>query len=244
MLSLICALLASFVTWALLAWLTKPIYAWLPATIVFGGTYFLLARYHGKKVEALMKHVMSQIEQQRIDHGINILRGGYKDARWVFLLRGQIDGQIGTLYYLEKKFDEALPMLEKAWIRHWVAKGMLASYWFRHHKPELANEILDKAIAASKKEPLLYGLKAWMQVKLKDRDGARATLTAGKERAPSNEAITVNLVRLQNGEDLKMHLFGEAWWQFHLEKPSQRAMMKLSGQSTRAAKGAKKSLYR
>ncbi|HCP48414.1 MAG TPA: hypothetical protein DIU15_20425 [Deltaproteobacteria bacterium] len=125
-----------------------------------------------------------------------------------------------------------------------MAKGMLASYWFRHHDSDKAFTVLDRAIASSKKEAMLYGLQAWMKVKLKDRDGARAVLTRGKKVLPDNNAITENLVRLQNGQDLKMMKFGEAWWQFHLEKPSQRSLMKLAAKSGLRPKGAKKSMYR
>ncbi len=115
-----------------------------------------------------------------------------------------------------------------------VRKGFLASN----------QHVLDRAIASSKKEAMLYGLQAWMKVKLKDRDAARAVLTRGKKVLPDNNAITENLVRLQNGQDLKMMKFGEAWWQFHLEKPSQRSLMKLAAKSGLRPKGAKKSMYR
>ena len=71
--------------------------------------------------------VVCEIQQQRVDHAIQILQGGYDHARWVFLLKGQIDGQIGSLHYMQKQFDKAQPMLEKAWSRHWLAKGMLAA---------------------------------------------------------------------------------------------------------------------
>ena len=60
---------------------------------------------------------------------------------------------------------------------------------------------------------------------------------------PDHAPLTENLIRLQNGEDLKMSGFGEAWWQFHLEKPSQKMLMKMAGQG-KQAKGAKKSMYR
>jgi hypothetical protein len=106
---------------------------------------------------------------------------------------------------------------------------MLAAHWFRHHKAEQAMDVLDKAIAASKKEALLYGLKAFMKVKLKDRDAARAALVAGQAALPKSEPIASNLSRLQNGEDLRMWEFGDAWWSLHLEKPSQKALAKIAG---------------
>ena len=60
----------------------------------------------------------------------------------------------------------------------------------------------------------------------------------------NSEAIGANLVRLQNGQDLQMWQFGEAWWNFHLEKPSNKQMMKMAGVQVGGQKGAKKSMYR
>ncbi len=243
MYSLICALAAAAVSFALVANLTRPAYAFLPAFAILAGVYWLLARRHSKAVEELMVELQREIQQRRIPNAIKMLVGAYPHAKWVFLLRGQIDGQIGTLYFIDKDFEAALPLLEQAWVKHWPAKGMLASYWFWHHKPDKALEILDKTISANKKEAMLYGLKAFMQVKLKDADGARASLVAGKEQCPSAVPISENLRRLQNGEKLRMSDFGEQWWQFHLEKPSMNQAMKMAG-TTGKPKGGKKAMYR
>jgi len=244
MFSLLVALAVGFVAYLGTALVVpQSNYAILPGLIGSIGCYVLLARRHWKIVEALMAKAGAEVQQQRVDHAVRLLESGYRYGKWVFLLRGQLDGQIGALHYMQKNFDKALPLLENSSSRHWVAQGMLASYWFRHHKPELAMKVLDKAITMSKKEPMLYAMKAWMKVKLKDRDGARAALTRGKKVLSDNTALSESLIRLQNGEDMKMGSFGEAWWQFHLEKPSQKMLLKLSGQSRRA-KGAKKSMYR
>ncbi len=243
MYSLIAAVLASLVTFGAVAGLTKTSYAVLPAVAVLLGTYWFLARRHSKAVEALMEELQREIQQQRVANAIRMLKGAYPHANWVFMLRGQIDGQIGTLHYIQKNFDDALPLLEGAWVKHWIAKGMLASYQFKRHKSDEAFATLDAAISASKKEPMLYGLKAWMQWKMKDRDAAIATLTAGKEKCPSSQPIGGNLIRLQNNEPLDMSSFGEQWWQFHLEKPSMKQQMALAGVSGKP-KGGKKAMYR
>ncbi|MBJ96018.1 MAG: hypothetical protein CMP23_16260 [Rickettsiales bacterium] len=243
MYSLIVAIAAGFAAYFLTASFWPSNYAILPGIVGMIACYVLLARRYWKVVEALMARAGAEVQQQRVDHAVRILESGYGYGRWVFLLRGQLDGQIGALHYMQKKFDQALPLLEKSSSRHWVAQGMLAAYWFRHHKPEQAMKVLDKARTMNRKEAMLYGLEAWMKVKLKDRDGARAVLARGKKVLPDHGPITENLIRLQNGDDLKMGGFGEAWWQFHLEKPSQKMLMKMAGQGKRA-KGARKSVYR
>lgn len=243
MYSLIAALFASFLTFGAVALATQATYAVLPAVAVLAGTYWVIARRHSKAVETLMAELQREIQQQRVPNAIRMLHGAYGHAKWVFMLKGQLDGQIGTLHYIQKDFDDALPLLEKAWVKHWVAKGMLAAHQFRRHKADDAIATLEAAIAASKKEPMLYGLKAFMQMKLKNRDGAIATLGAGKKKCPSSQPISENLIRVQNNEPLNMAVFGEAWWQFHLEKPSMKQQMAMSGVSNKA-KGGKKAMYR
>jgi predicted Zn-dependent protease len=245
MYSLLCALVASTLTYAAIVIpLKNEWYGVLPATVVLVLTYVLLAKKHGKAVEKLVPLAMAEVKQQRVDNAVRLLQGAYGSAKWVFLMRSQIDGLIGQLHYMQKNFEEARPMLEKAMGRDSVSKGMLAAYWFRKHKPEESFKVLDNAIASNKKDAMLYGMKAWFKVRLKDRDGARSVLTTGKKNTKGNAVITENLVRLQNGEDLRMWEFGEHWWNFHLEKPSQKTLMKLSGQGNATMKGARKSMYR
>ena len=243
MYSLLVALAVASLAFAGIAGVTRPLYAFFPAFAAGAGVYWVIARRHSKAVEALMADLQREIQQRRVPNAIKMLQGCYPHAKWVFMLKGQIDGQIGTLHFIEKDFDQAVPLLEKAWVKHWPAKGMLASYWFRKHKPEKSFEILDTAIAANKKEAILYGIKAFIQVKLKDADGARATLVAGSEKCPSAQPLKDNLMRLQNGEKLRMSDFGEQWWQFHLEKPSMQQSMKMAG-VTGKPKGGKKAMYR
>ena len=245
MYSLLSALVASLLAYlAVVVPLNNEWYGVLPAVAAFVGTYILLARRHGKAVESLIPQAMAEVKQQRVDNAVRLLQGAYGSAKWVFLMRSQIDGLIGQLRFMQKDFDKARPMLEKAMGRDSVSQGMLAAYWFRKHKPEQSFKVLDAAIASNKGDAMLYGMKAWMKVRLKDRDGARAVLSTGKKKVKGSTVLAENLVRLQNGEDLRMWEFGEHWWNFHLEKPSQKTLMKLSGQGSAAAKGARKSMYR
>jgi hypothetical protein len=233
---------AALVAFAAIALPSKAGYAIVPALFAFGGVYFLLVRHHSKKVEGLMEKMGRELQQQRLDNAIRVVEAGYAHGRWVPFMTAQLRGQVGTLHFIKKDFDAALPLLEAAWSRHWVAKAMLAAYHWRKHQADEAFAVLDKAIASSNKEPMLYGIKAWMKVKLKDRDAARAALAAGQEATKGNAAIQTNLVRLQNGQDLQMWQFGETWWNFHLEKPSGKAMQKLAG--AMQPKGMRKAQFR
>lgn len=244
MYSLLAALLAATVVFSGIAIPFKPSYAAFPAFAAFGGVYFVLARRHSKAIEALMERMQKELRGGNVDNAIRIVREGYPHTKWVFLMKAQLDGQVGTLLYMDKRFDDAEPLLQAAWSRHWLAKGMLAAHCFRKHQSDKAFKILDEALSSNKKEPMLYGLKAFLQVKLKDREAARGTLIAGREKVGENEAVASNLVRLQNGQDLQMYLFGDVWWNFHLEKPNQKALMRAAGAGAGQAKGGRKAMYR
>ena len=123
MYSLIAALFASFLTFGAVALATQATYAVLPAVAVLAGTYWVIARRHSKAVETLMAELQREIQQQRVPNAIRMLHGAYGHAKWVFMLKGQLDGQIGTLHYIQKDFDDALPLLEKAWVKHWEGDG-------------------------------------------------------------------------------------------------------------------------
>ncbi len=242
--SLIAALLAGLFTFVLLALATRALYAIVPALAALAGVYVWLARKHGKAAEAIVLAAAEEIQNQRVEGAIEILKKAYAHTGWVFLLRGQIDGQIGAYRYIQRKFDEARPYLEKSWSKLWVAKGMLAADLFRRHKGEEAVVLLARVTEDNKKEALLYALRAYMLIKLKRREEAQKALAAGVAAVPGDKALQENLTRLQNGEDLRIHEFGEGWWQFHLERPTQKDIERMSGAGSIQQRVDRKSMYR
>lgn len=227
--SLYAALAAATLAFLLVAIVFRPLYAIVPALVALGAVFFLLMRRHAKAAEARVTASMEHLKKQDFDAAIAELKKAHVHTPWVFLLAGQIDGQIGIYLYVQKKFDESRPYLERAWTRLWLAKAMLAADLFRHHKADLALKELDLTIKDNKKEPLLYGLKAWMHIKLKERDKAQQCLAAGLVAVPAQPALQEQLKTVQNGDELDMRAFGDAWWQFHLEKPSQKDIARLMG---------------
>lgn len=227
--SLYLALGAFVLTFVVIALVFRPLYAIVPAFIALGAVFILVTRKHSKAAEALLLASAEELKAQRFDGAIQCLHKARVHAPWVFLLGPNLDGQIGVYLYVQRKFDEARPYLERGHVRLWIAKAMLAADHFRHHKADDAMRELDAAIASSTKEPLLHGLKAWMLWKKKEREKAQLALAAGLKAVPDHSALKSNLTALQNGKDLEMRDFGEAWWQFHLEKPSQEDVARLMG---------------
>ncbi len=221
MYNLIIALAAGIVAFAIVA--VTPlglIAAWLPLLLVSIGTYFLLARRVGKKVEGIVERASKEIQQNRIDNGIRILETAFAYDRWQFLVRSQINAQIGAILFMQRKFKEATPYLEKAFSRQWTALGMLAVIHFKRHRLDEAVETMEKAVKHAKKEALAWGLYAYMLDKGSRREAALEVLQRGAEGCPDSDAIKTNITRLQNRERMKMKPFGDDWFQFQLETPS------------------------
>ncbi len=202
----------------------------LPAVVVVGVAFFFLARRTNRSVEALFMRSMKDIEAGKPELAIATLKEVYAFEKWQFLVKAQADAQIGSIYFLQRKFEEAEPYLEKAFIRHWVAQGMLACLYFRRHKLDEAKKVLDKAMVASRKEPLLYGLYAYLLDKAGRKDEAQAVLTQGVAAVPGNAPLKANLLALQNKQKMDMAPFGDAWYQFHQEPPPQARILQMQQQ--------------
>jgi tetratricopeptide (TPR) repeat protein len=187
--------------------------------IAFFASNFVLSRTIGKKVEARMQEVGQAITKGRPDQAIEILKGTQPLTRWQFMLRGQLDGQIGAIYYAQRKFDDALPYLERASNRHWMARAMLGITYFKRNRFEEMDKVFQKTIAANRKEGMLASLYAYCLVKRGDADRALEVLNAALKKLEGDARLTANITAVQNKRPLKMKAYGDAWYQFHLERP-------------------------
>lgn len=206
---------------------------------VFVATFFIITRVVMKKINALMETAQRDLQAQRWEKAIKTLQSGMKYAPWQMYVRGQIDAQVGTILFLKRDFAEAFGYLQKAFVRHWVAMGMLAICYMKRNKPGKMVETFDKAVAATKKEPLLWALYAYCQDKVGERAKAIDVLERGLRRLPGDESLTENLELLKAGKKMKMKDFGDMWYQFHLESPG--ALIK---QQTKAVQGRRKIVRR
>ena len=182
--------------------------------------YILLARRIGKKIEAIVERATHEMQQGRIDNAVRVLETAYAYNSWQFLVRAQMDAQIGGIYFLQRKFKEAEPYLRKAFSRQWNAQGMLAVILFKRHKLDEAIPVMEKAVKYGKKEALAWGLYAYMLDKAGKREDALAVLQRATKKIPDSEPIKTNILKLQNRERMKMKPFGDDWYQFQLENPS------------------------
>ena len=191
----------------------------LPALVAGIVAYILLARRTVKQLEAVMAQVQKELQARRIDKAIAVLEAARPLARWQFLVASQLEGQIGSLLYIQKKFEEAEPHLKKSFVKMWPARAMLAAQHFRRKEWKQMEDVFDAAIRANKGESLLYAAYAWCEDKRGERKKAIEVLQRGAGEVKSDERLKTLLTRLQNDKRMKLDAFGEQWYQFWLETP-------------------------
>jgi tetratricopeptide (TPR) repeat protein len=178
----------------------------------------LVGRYFMKKLTVLMASVEKDLKAERIEPALEKLKGGYKYARWQLFVKSQIDSQIGSVLYLRKRFDEALPYLEKSFSRNWSAMAMLAAHHYRNKNYEKTFKVMEKAIQNNKKEPFLYSLYAYFLSEQGNNHKAILVLNRASEKFPTDERIDGALDSLKNSKKVKIQNYGPLWMQLHLGK--------------------------
>lgn len=198
-----------------------------PSIVAFMATYILLARKIFKRFEAVIYTAQAELQRQAtlknpvlrtLEGAINILKSAYPLGRWQFFIKGQIDAQIGVIYYTNDKVKEAFPYLKNSFLRHWVARGMLASYYYRQKQYDEMKTAFTEAIKGNKKVPMLYNVYAWCLSNMKDNEKAKEVLSQGLKVLPDNQNLQKSLIALQNDKEIKLKVYGDEWYQFRLEK--------------------------
>jgi tetratricopeptide (TPR) repeat protein len=193
----------------------------LPGVVAGIVAYVLLAKRTVKQLEVVMASAQKELAGRRIEKALAILEGAFPLARWQFLVASQLHGQIGSLLYVQKKFDEAEPHLKKSFVKMWPARAMLAAQHFRRKEWKDMESVFDGAIRANKGESLLYAVYAYCEEKRGERKHAIEILQKGVSEVKSDERLKTLLTRLQNDKRMKLEVYGEQWYQFWLETPPQ-----------------------
>lgn len=200
----------------------------LPALVALVASFFLISRNIAKKLEASMRTLQEDLMKGQIDKAIAKLKDIQKRyGRWQFFLSSTIDGQIGSIHYMKGQFQIAKPFLKRAFVRHWVAKAMLALIYYRERKMEKTDEIFENTTRYVKKAGLLWCLWAYCVWRNGEIERAISILAKGKEHlGEADPNLSQNLLSLQNSKRMKMKGYGEQWYQFQLELSPQQTQMK------------------
>ena len=185
---------------------------------VLAGVNFLLGKRLNKIIGRLMDQVAQELKQGRMDRAVRLLEGGLRYGRYQFFVASQLKTQIGVIRYIQRDFAAAFPYLEKAFVRNWVAQGMLAVLYMRRKNKEAMVKTFERAVRYNPKEGLLWNLYAYCLVRTGDRPAAIQVLVRAAKKLPGDERVQANLIHLQNNRKMKMKNYGELWLQFHLEK--------------------------
>jgi len=187
------------------------------ALLLFMGTFYLISRIVMKKVMAIMETATRDLQAQRVEKGIRELQSAFPYGKWQIYVTGQVNSQIGMIYYMKRDFTAAFPYLEKAFFKNWAAMGMLAISYLKRNKKDKMKETFDKAVQGSPKEALLWNLYAYCLCEADEPNRAKEILEKGLKKVPGDEKTRQNLELLREGKKMKMKGFGEMWLQFHLE---------------------------
>ncbi len=199
-------------------------YGFVPGLFALIGVYIWLARRSFKQMRQYVDRAQKQVQNQNIDPAVDILKEAYPIADWQFLIKSQIDGQIGTILYSAKRFDEAEQYLKRAFSKNWVARAMLGVHYYKNKKYDKMREVFEEAAMANKDKPLLWNLYAYCLWKSRNRSDAIDVLNRAVDHNENDEKTKQNLNALKNGNKMKMRGWGNMWYQFHLDRPPQQQM--------------------
>jgi len=211
----------------------------IAGVIAFAIPFFLITRGIMKKIGELMNIAQRDIQAGRSEKAIKTLESGFKYAKWQFYIKSQVNAQIGMILYIKQDFAKAFDYLQKGFVRHWVAMGMLAVCYMKKQKTSKMIETFEKAVGGTKKEPFLWNLYAFCLEKVGEREKAVSIMEKGLKKVGGNETLQANLEALKEGRRMRMMDYGDIWYQFHLEKPG--ALIK---QQTKAIQGRRKIVRR
>lgn len=226
------ALMMRFVTGNI--WITMAVSA-----VVFAAVFILITRSIMKKVGDLMQTAQRDVMANRSEKAIKELEDGLKYGAWQLYVKQQIYSQIGSIHYIKRDFNAAVPYLEKGFVRNWVSQSMLAITYMKKNKPSKMIETFGKAVSGNRKEPMVYAVYAFCLDRIGERTKAIEVLKKGLSKADNDERLKENMELLEAGKKMKMKGFGDMWYQFHLEK--QGAIIK---KQTKAMTGRRKQVLR
>lgn len=212
----------------------------ITALAAFTLIYVVILKQVMKRVGDAMTVVQKDILANRPEAAIHKLEEVQKKyAHWQFFVKKQMNSQIGMVYYLRRDFNKAYEYLDKGFVRHWVAMGMLAVIQMKRNKQKDMISTFEKTVAGTRKEPVLWSLYAFCLDKIGDRNKAVSIMEKGLKKVGDDELMMANLEALKAGGKMKMQGYGDMWSQFQLEK--QGAVIR---KHTKAMQGRRKIVRR
>ena len=241
MITLIISLAIGAVAWVGSSFLFSSVAAGIvPFLVFFVASMILITRKMTRKVMAIMKkgeEIMQNVaklpsEQARthmLDKAVDEIKKGYAYKNYVFFLEPQLNAQVGQIYYVQRRFDEAEPYLANSFPQQSMSVCMYACLLFRRKDEAGMVAAFEKAFKYTRRaHPVLWNLYAWCMYELKGRDAAIAVLNRGVIDNPNDKITHDNLNALKNSEKGKVNMrgFNELWYQFWLDDMPMQSLQK------------------
>ena len=184
------------------------------------GLFIFFTRFFSKKLQETFTIANVEIQKQQFDKAISTLKTGYKYNNYAFLVKAQIDSQIGVILYTQKKFGEAYKYLQHSNPRIMMGYLMLIIGHIKNNKNiKKIEQDIELLIRFNKKDPFVYSAIAYLyEEELNDRDKASGILNRAIKKMPDNEKIKEHLTSFQNNKPFKMEKYGEMWYQLMLDR--------------------------
>lgn len=210
---------AAALTFGVVALLTQPIAAVFPALVAGAMLFFYLSRKTSVEVAKALEGLPALLKEQKVEEAIAHLQEiKLKYGKSQILLERQIDGQIGLIRYIQMRFDEAFPLLERGSWRNWTALVAVGAIHYRRGEYDLAWKRLEKAGKVAPKEPFVFVVWAVLLLRQDQREAALTALGEGLKGAPKSQ----DLLRLQkliaNKQSVEVRSLPQMWYQFFPEE--------------------------
>jgi hypothetical protein len=190
----------------------------VPAVLVFGVCFFLIARSVGNRVTREMNHLVPMLQSRKTKEAeahLLVLKKRY--GPWQFLLKGQLDAQRGMIRYMQMKYDDAMPLLMNGKFRNWAALVSIGCIHHRNGAKSEAWNFLEKASRAATKEPMVYVIWATLLTRSGERPKALEVLAGAQKTLPDNALIGDLKKTIANRKKIDAKRFPQSWYQFFPE---------------------------
>jgi len=182
-------------------------------------SFIFLTKFFTQKLQSIFLAANSELQKQHSDRAISVLKDGYRYNNYAFLVRAQIDSQIGMILYTQKKFGEAYKYLKNSNPRILAGYAMMIIGHIKNNKKETVDRDINLLLRFNKKDPFAFSLAAYLyEEELNDKDKALAVLNKGLKAMPDNPKLKEHLTAFQNNKSYKMDKYGEMWYQMMLDK--------------------------
>lgn len=183
------------------------------------GLFIFFTRYFSKKLQTVFNAANTEIQKQQFERAVSILKSGYRYNNYAFLVKAQIDSQIGVILYTQKKFGEAYKYLQHSNPRIMMGYLMLIIGHIKNNRTRNIDNDIKMLIRFNKKDPFVYSAVAYLyEEELNDRDKALEILNKAAKAMPDNQKIIEHLTAFQNNKPFKMEKYGEMWYQLMLDR--------------------------